>query len=178
MVQNMTETTREEIETRLADLHRQRGVAALAGKPFRNELIVEQHEKLAMLEDAEAEQHRRDREAAAKNHQRECTRLLTEIKECEAAALNAKRDAEQCLRKAVAAQKLHLLHEASKRRAQSQLRQINGETGGGPLQNEMQLLHEQSRFWCAQLREITGTQNFGILKGLPSIVPSPDKSWT
>src|SRR5262245_61156871 len=46
--------TREQIESRLADLHRERGFALMHGKDFDNSLIDAEQEKLAALADLEA----------------------------------------------------------------------------------------------------------------------------
>ena len=62
---------REAIEARLAELHQQRGAALLQNKQFDNAVIVAEHEKLAALDDVEAEQVRRERQAAAEAAEKE-----------------------------------------------------------------------------------------------------------
>jgi hypothetical protein len=71
--------TREQIETRLAELHQQRGAALLNGKTFDNAKIVAEHEKLQALEDVEAEAARRSRTAAAEAADKEQASRLARI---------------------------------------------------------------------------------------------------
>lgn len=102
--------TRESIENRLQELHRQRGRALLHGKSFQNELIVAEHRKLAEIEDM-------DREESAKASQAQVTAIRTELQDLDVSSLKALAQAETALRSAVAAMRLHHTHEAAKRKA-------------------------------------------------------------
>jgi hypothetical protein len=109
--------TRESIENRLQELHRQRGRALLHGKSFQNELIVAEHRKLAEIEDMDAARAAQEREESAKASQAQVTAIRTELQDLDVSSLKALAQAETALRSAVAAMRLHHTHEAAKRKA-------------------------------------------------------------
>jgi hypothetical protein len=169
--------TRESIENRLADLHRERGYALLHGKKFDNSVIVAEHEKLAALEDVDRAKVEQEREAASAKHQADITKVRTEISDLTAASSKALAQAESNLRAAVKAQVLVHQHEKAKRQAQAKL---NGLTGvKDNIDSEFELYRKGSRLWLAQLNLLTSAPGaFGDLR-FPSLhLPSPDKSWT
>src|SRR5690242_12707054 len=125
------------------------------------ETRLEQLERLSGIDRAGDEAVRAQRAAAELTTQQQITALLTEIQDATAAAASAKRDAESNVRKAVTAQKLHLLHEATKRKARARLNAITGDKH--PIESETSLCREQSMLWASQLKTISGYR-FGILE--------------
>ena len=171
----MTEM-REAIEAKLAELHRQRGQAALAGRKFDNGLIVAEHEKLATLDDAVVEQTRQDRAEAERKHQAEVAAVRTDIADLTAASAKALADAETGLRATVSALRLYNTHAAAKRKATAHLNQLAGERN--ILINVMEHERLLSLLVGSQLRTITNhPSRFGVI-AFPNTMPDPNKSWT
>lgn len=167
--------TRERIENALADLHRERGLAALRGAKFDNARIVELHERLATLADATEVQAQLDREAAGEKHDAEVNAVRTEKADASAARIKARQEAETKLREFVAAMKLELLYATTERKARSKLNTLTGEKQ--PIENENEHRRTLSLLIGSQLRTITNhPSRLGILT-FPSTMPNPDKSW-
>src|SRR5262245_35342519 len=115
--------THDQIESKLADLHLQRGHLASHGKDISKVTaeIMRLHQDqatLADVEQAKAEQARGDQ---ANAHQAQVTALRAELADLTAASNKALSEAEAKLREAVAAQRLHHQHERAKRQAQAKL---------------------------------------------------------
>src|SRR5262245_24283973 len=171
--------TYDQIETRLADLHLQRGHLASHGKDTSKVTaeIVRLHEEQATLADVEAAQIEQAREASATKHQADITAARTEIADLAAASTKALQEAETNLRAAVAAQRLHHQHEAAKRKLIGRLNQLTGAKESAL--SEFELCRQESRLWLAQLNTLTNAPGqYGDLR-FPSLhLPNPSKSWT
>lgn len=134
--------TREAIESRLADLHRQRGHALLHGEKFSNALIVEEHEKLAALQDLESAKIEQAREEATRARQEQITAVRTEIADLTAASTKALSDSRTAYHQGAQTMKTHLQTEASLRKAQVRLNALTGEKT--PIQNVFELERKRS----------------------------------
>jgi hypothetical protein len=98
-------TQREELETKLSDLRRQRGAAALDGKKFDAAAIAATEAELEALEDAEGERMRRERLDADRVRAEQATRLRTELAAAGEDYLNATTGAESAIRSFIEAVK-------------------------------------------------------------------------
>jgi len=170
--------THEQIESKLADLHLQRGHLASHDKDVSKITaeIMRLHEEQATLADVEAAQVEQAREEQGKQHSAQVTAIRQELADLSVASNKALAEAETALRKAVAAQRLHHTHEASKRKCISRLNQLTGAKESAL--SEFELHRQGSRLWLAQLNTLTNAPGtYGDLK-FPSLhLPSPDKSW-
>jgi hypothetical protein len=90
--------TRDDIESRIAELRRDRGAATLAGKRFDTTVIGELEDRLQALDDAEAERTRIERERAAKDRAAARARKLENITKLEEDRLLAWADLEAACR--------------------------------------------------------------------------------
>jgi hypothetical protein len=134
--------TREQIETQIADLRRQRGFALLHNKRFDDAPIVALQQKLGALDDVKAEQARLNREDEAKTHQAAIKAAQTEIADLKSASAKALSDSKAGYVQGAASMKLHLQTEASLRKAQSRLNQLTGEQT--PITNQFELERKRS----------------------------------
>jgi hypothetical protein len=98
-----TTQSREAIETRLSDLRRQRGAAALDGRKFDAGAIAAAEAELEALDDAAAERVRRARLDADRVRAEQATKLRTELVAAREDYLNGYSDAEESIRNFVEA---------------------------------------------------------------------------
>jgi hypothetical protein len=161
----MTMESREAIESKLADLHRERGFALLHGRKFDNRKIVDLHEVLAAFDDREAAQIEQGREDAATKHKAEITAQRTEIEDLKSASAKALAESRAGYMQGAAAMRLHLQTEVSLRKAQAKLNQLTGETT--PLTNEFELHGKRAlQIAAVGIRPITRHPSyFGSLSG-------------
>ncbi len=95
--------TREEIETYLASLRRDRGAATIEGKAFDSAVIASAEIELAALHDAEGEAVRREREAAETARLKQLSALHTQLAVLERDRLQDLVEAEAATRQLAAA---------------------------------------------------------------------------
>jgi hypothetical protein len=110
---------REEIETQIQDLRRQRGFALLHKKKFDDSALTELQRQLDCLADIEAAKAAQANEESAKAAEAEIAATKTEIEQLKLASAEALASSRGAYAQAADAMRTHLETEASLRKAQA-----------------------------------------------------------
>ena len=160
---------RELIESRLADLHRQRGLALLHGRKFDNAAIVKEHEALAALEDLDKAKAEQSRDEVAKARAVEIQKLTADIEHFNESSAKAKAKADRALTEYVGILKLRYQHSDQARKA---IGRLNALTGKQQALIDIKALQKQDSMQLLnQLRQLGHPGEFGYVK-----IPAATKS--
>jgi hypothetical protein len=148
---------RELLESRLQQLHAERGTALLEGRKFDSRRLDEVHERMAALDDAQAAQANINRDEAARLRQVEVGKLQHDASHYGASAAKVKAAADKLLAEWEGMMALYYQHLRQQGRTVGRLNALTGAKESAP--NIQQLQNADSLVVIKRLRSISESRS-------------------